>query len=119
VRVWASLGTPCSGLFLPVALLREPAGAGGTVRAVVPGILGDAAAWRSFAALSRRVETPGDEGRSALAAIRDALGPLEAEVWADAQVLWDAGSGVDTWETAAARWDAQARSILAALADPA
>src|SRR5690606_7483177 len=28
VRVWASLGTPCTGVFLPVALVDDPAGTG-------------------------------------------------------------------------------------------
>ena len=115
LRAWASLGTPCTGLFLPVALLREPAGAGGRVRAVVPAVLGDAAAWRSFAALSRRVEAPGDDGRAALAATRAALGPLEAEAWAEAEALWDAGAGVDAWEAAVTAWDARARTALTAL----
>src|SRR5690606_1452252 len=62
VRAWATLGTPCTGVYLPVAVLGD--------EAVVPSVLGDVDAWRSFSALSRAVERPGQEGSDALLAIR-------------------------------------------------
>ncbi|HET9611953.1 MAG TPA: hypothetical protein VFP06_20225 [Acidimicrobiales bacterium] len=110
-RLWASLGTPCCGVFLPVAMLpgRPP---------VLPPVLGDPAAWRSFAALSRRVEAPGDRGAAALAAARAALAPVEAGAWQEADALWAAGAGPAAWRAAAARCDAAVRAALAALAAP-
>lgn len=122
-RLWASLGTPCTAVFLPVAVVRGGAGPGdrsgdpaGEPLAVVPGVLGDADAWRSFAALSRRVEAPGDEGAAALAATRAVLAPLEAAAWEEADVLWAAGAPPGAWRAAAAGWDGNVRAALATLA---
>jgi hypothetical protein len=122
VRVWASLGTPCTAVFLPVAVFRgspphrHGAGSEPGPVAVVPGALGDIDAWRSFAALSRRVEAPGEGGAAALAAIRSALASLEASVWDEADALWAARSDPLAWRAAATRWDSAARAALASLA---
>lgn len=113
LRLWVSLGTPCCGVFLPVAVLR----ARGPL-AVVPAVLGEPGAWHSFAALSRRVEAPGDRGAAALADARAALVPVEAAAWAEADALWVAGAGPAAWRTAADGWDAAVRAALAALATP-
>ena len=107
LRAWASLGTPCTGAFLPVAILDG--------EAVVPAVLGDAEAWRSFAGLSRAVEAPGEDGRSALVATRAALAPIEASAWAEADELWAARSGPERWRAAAASWDARVRAALSDL----
>jgi hypothetical protein len=122
-RLWASLGTPCTAVFLPVAVFDGvpvtgdgPGDPAGEPLAVVPGVLGDTDAWRSFAALSRRVETPGDEGAAALAATRAVLAPLEAVAWEEADVLWAAGAPPGAWRAAATRWDGTVRAALAALA---
>jgi hypothetical protein len=110
-------------VFLPVAVVRGGAGPrdrsgdpAGEPLAVVPGVLGDADAWRSFAALSRRVEAPGDEGAAALAATRAVLAPLEAAAWEEADVLWAAGAPPGAWRAAAAGWDGNVRAALATLA---
>jgi secernin len=105
VRAWASLGTPCSGVFLPVRL-------SGADAAVVPEVLGDLATWRSFSRLSRAVEAPGDAGAEALAAVRAALGPLETEAWELADELWAAGADADQWAAAAAGWDVAVHRAL-------
>lgn len=108
VRVWATLGTPCTGIYLPIALL-------GVDRAVVPPVLGDDSAWRSSSALSRAAELPGEEGRAALEGIRSALAPIEASAWAEADELWGGGAGADDWRVASSRWDRQVREALEAL----
>jgi secernin len=120
VRVWASLGTPCTGVFLPVAVLRAAAGrlgtgAGPEPLAVVPGVLGDAEAWRGFAVLGRRAEAPGGEGSVALAAIRAELAPVEAAAWNEAEALWAAEASPDAWRAASESWDRAVRGALASL----
>ena len=117
LRVWASLGTPCTGVFLPVAVVVDGTGeerAAGP-RAVVPGVLGDAEAWRAFAALGRRVEVRGDRGAEALADARAVLAPVEAAAWDEADALWAAGAPPAGWRVAADRWDGAVRAALAAL----
>ena len=105
-------------MFLPVAVFPDPPhrsgerhGGHGPV-AVVPGVLGDMDAWRSFAALSRRVEAPGEGRAAALAAIRAALAPLEAWAWDEADALWAAASDLPAWHAATTRWDAAVRAAL-------
>lgn len=105
LRVWAALGTPCSSVYLPVAVLGD--------EAVVPSVLGDIGAWRSFSALSRAVERPGQEGSDALLAIRTSLATVEAAAWADAEELWAARAGAERWRGAAAGWDQLVRSAVA------
>lgn len=104
VRVWASLGTPCTGVFLPVAVSGDGA--------VVPPVLGSADAWDSFHVLSRAVERPGDEGAAALASVRAALAPVEADAWAEADELWDQDAGPERWRTAAGAWSTRVRGAL-------
>jgi hypothetical protein len=105
-RVWAASGTPCSSVYLPVGVIGN--------EAVVPSVLGDVDAWRSFSALSRTVERPGQDGGDALAAIRASLAPVEATAWADADELWDSRAGADRWRQAAAGWDRLVRDAVAA-----
>jgi hypothetical protein len=81
----------------------------------VPDVLGDAEAWRSFAALSRRVEAPGDQGSAALATTRGVLAPVEAAAWDEAEALWAAGAPPGTWRAAAREWDRCVRAALASL----
>lgn len=104
LRIWATLGTPCAGVYLPVGVFDDGA--------VVAPVLGDVDAWRSFAALSRAVEQPGDDGRAALAAVRALLGPIEADAWAEADELWDSGADARRWQAAAAGWDRRVRAAL-------
>ena len=69
LRAWVAPGSPCVSVFVPVF----PPDA-------VPAALADPAAWRAFAALRDRVEADS----SALAPIRAAFAPLEAELWREA-----------------------------------
>jgi hypothetical protein len=68
-RAWAALGSPCVSVFVP---LFTPAG--------VPRELSDEKLWRRFAELRDRAEVEDGE----LARIRSVLGPLEDELWAEA-----------------------------------
>lgn len=112
VRIWATLGTPCTGIYLPVAVL-------GPADAVVPEVLGDAGAWSSFSSLSRAAERPGDEGRAALAEVRAALAPIEADAWDEADELWDRRADRSSWRTAADAWSGRVRETLAESHPPA
>ena len=122
-RVWASLGTACTAVFLPVAMFNgasrpgdDSGGRAGGPLAVVPEVLRDAGAWRAFATLSRRVEAPGEQGSAALAATRAVLAPLEATAWGEGDALWAAGAPPEAWRVAATGWDGAVRAALASLA---
>ncbi|HEY5640576.1 MAG TPA: peptidase family C69 [Dehalococcoidia bacterium] len=69
LRAWVTPGNPCVGVFVPVF----PPDA-------VPAALADPATWSAFATLRERVEADS----AALAPIRKAVAPLEAELWAEA-----------------------------------
>ncbi len=69
LRAWVAPGSPCVSVYVPVF----PSDA-------VPAALAGPAAWRAFAALRDRVEADS----SALAPIRAAFAPLEAELWCEA-----------------------------------
>jgi hypothetical protein len=113
-HVWASLGTPCTGVFVPIGLFAGSRSTQPT--AVVSRLLGDAAAWRAFAALGRQVEAPGEQGAEALTAIRAVFDPLEASLWEEAASLHATRADRASWEQAADRWTAQLASALTELA---
>jgi secernin len=71
VRAWAALASPCSSLYLPIF----PETDGG-----VPPALAEAGTWARFDELRTRSEADPE----ALAVTRAVLGPLEAELWAEA-----------------------------------
>jgi len=71
-RAWVAPGSPCASVFIP---LFPPL--------AVPAALGEPEVWRRFAALRVRVERDGD----ALFEVRAAFGPLEAELWAEADAI--------------------------------
>ena len=78
LRAWVAPGQPCVSVFVPVFPPHA-----------VPVALGDPAVWRAFAVLRDRVES--DAG--ALAEIRSLFGPLEAELWVEAdEVAGDAAA---------------------------
>jgi secernin len=108
MRVWASLGTPCTGVFLPVGVVAEGA--------VLAPVLGEADAWRAFSDLGRAVERPGEEGRGRLESVRSVLEPVEAAAWAEADELWSSRAGGDGWRQATLRWDERVRAVLAGVA---
>lgn len=72
LRAWVAPGQPCVSFFVPVF----PPGA-------VPSALGDSTTWHTYEALRDWSET--DPG--APASIREALGPLEAELWSEADAI--------------------------------
>jgi secernin len=76
LRAWVAIGSPCVGVYVPGF---PPAG--------LPSELAEPATWARFARLRDRVE--GHGGSDALAEIRAVLGPLEAELWEEA----DAAAG--------------------------
>ncbi len=70
-RAWIALGSPCFSVFVPVF---PPLG--------VPRELARPARWRAFEALRPAVEGP--DGEEALRRVRSVLGPLERELWEEA-----------------------------------
>jgi secernin len=73
-RAWFALGSPCVSVFVPAF---PPA--------VVATELADPALWARFDALRQRVEANGAE----LGAIRAEFGPLERELWIEADLVVD------------------------------
>lgn len=87
VRLWACLGSPCVGIYVPLLV------------GAVPTELGDATVWSHFDALRRAAEA--DPAMAAM--IRTRLGPLEADAWTAADVRVTAGDlDPDRWATVAA-----------------
>lgn len=97
LRAWVSLGSPCTGVFVPIF---PPFG--------VPPAWAEVATAERFAVLSRSVEGADEDAAAIrLADIRAVLGPLETELWAEADqtdagdpdavasFLGDAGTRVD------------------------
>jgi secernin len=72
MRAWVAAGNPCVSIYVPVFPPHA-----------VPGELADPALWSRFAGLRDRVEREPD----ALSEIRSVFGPLEAELWAEADVV--------------------------------
>ncbi|MFN8036611.1 MAG: hypothetical protein U0V73_11805 [Acidimicrobiia bacterium] len=77
-RGWFALGSPCASVYVPAFLPDQ-----------VPPDLADALLWARFAALRDRVEADG----AALDAVRAVLGPLEAELWHEADSVADDPGG--------------------------
>ena len=114
---WVRRAPPCSCRSGCSALPHAPATradlAGGPL-AVVPDVLGDAEAWRSFAALSRRVEAPGDQGSAALATTRRAR-PGRGRRLGRGRCPVGSRRSARTWRAAAREWDRSVRAALASL----
>jgi hypothetical protein len=72
LRAWVAPGNPCVSVFVPVF---PPA--------AVPRALAGSRVWRGFADLRDRVEANAE----ALLEIRSVFGPLEAELWAQADLI--------------------------------
>ncbi len=75
-RIWVALGSPCVSIYVP---MFPDAG--------VPVALSASSTWSRFAALRDRVEADPE----ALGTIQDHLAPVEAELWAHADAVADAG----------------------------
>jgi len=71
-RAWACLGSPCTGIFLPLFPPHD-----------VPGILSDPSTWDRCDSLRGRVEARPE----ALGRIRNVLAPLEARLWEEADTI--------------------------------
>ena len=88
LRAWVALGSPCASVYVPV--FPAPAVGG------LPAVLADEATWWRFHALRRRVEDGHDAGDDgALVAVRAVLGPIEDELWAEADAIAAAWRGDD------------------------
>lgn len=72
LRHWIALGSPCVSIYVP-----------GFGMETVPPALAEPATWQRFVRLRDRVEADG----RALAAIRAELGPVENELWEQAEVV--------------------------------
>ncbi|MDO8614403.1 MAG: hypothetical protein Q7T33_01525 [Dehalococcoidia bacterium] len=88
LRAWVAPGSPCTSVYLPVFPPHA-----------VPPALADPAVWRSFAALRDRAER--DAG--GLAGVRAVFGPLEADLWDEADAVAarpqrQAGFVAQAWE---------------------
>jgi secernin len=89
LRAWVALGSPCVSVYVPV--FPPPAAPGGVAPA-----LATEATWLRFRALRQRVETAHDAGDDeAMRAVRAVLGPLEDELWAEADAVAAAWRGDD------------------------
>lgn len=120
VRVWATLGNPCVGVYLPFPIDRAGrdaarTDAAGAASTSLPSVLGDRAVWHAFAALSDRVEVVGDDGHQALREVRHVLDPIEHRAWQAADELWSSGSGRSAWTVATESWGAELRRALGEL----
>jgi secernin len=82
VRVWVALGSPCASIYVPGFL---PSG--------VAAALADVSTAERFASLARSVE--GADGAARLADIRVTLGPLETDLWHEADDLVARGDARD------------------------
>lgn len=97
LRAWVAVASPCVSVYVPVF---PPDG--------VPIELARSDTWDRFAALRARVEDDGAE----LGAIRDALGPLESELWDEADVAaGDAGASEQFIASVWPRLDAALTSL--------
>jgi len=74
-RAWVALGSPCTSVYVPVFPFD-----GG-----VPRQLAEPETWTRFAALRDLVEADGDR----LADVRAVLGPVEGELWEEADAVAD------------------------------
>jgi secernin len=90
LRAWVALGRPCVGVYLPVFPFDA-----------VPVPIGSEHSWRRFDALRARAEGA-PEG---LAEIRAVLGPLEAELWEEADEIASADDPRGRSAFAGTAWD--------------
>jgi secernin len=101
LRAWVAPGSPCASIYMPVF---PPAG--------VPAALADPRTWSRFDRLRDRVESD----PSALAEIRAVLGPVETELWDEADAIASGDDERDRIAFVAGVW-ARVDVALARLAD--
>lgn len=107
LRAWVALGSPCASVYVPVF---PPLG--------VPPELADRASWARFARLRDRVEADDPAGAEALAEIRAALAPVEADLWDEADAIAASADPARAAEFAAGAWR-RVEPCLARLVSPA
>lgn len=88
LRLWIALGSPCVSVYVPVFF------------DAVPRELSDPLQWDRLRVLRDRVEADG----SALAEVRSVLGPVEADLWEEADALAESGDPVALKAYAASAW---------------
>jgi secernin len=87
-RAWVCLGSPCTGVYVPVFL------------DACPEELGDETQWQRFTQLRTHVEADSE----ALVDIRRVLGPVETTLWAMADDVWDSGEAGRRLDFAQSAW---------------
>jgi hypothetical protein len=100
LRAYVALGSPCVSVYVP-AFVATMAGA----LPFVPFELSNEAMWRAADALRERVDADPD----ALGPIRDVLGPVEAELWAEADEIIE---HPDRWNEVGRSWGGRALAAL-------
>ena len=106
-RAWVALGNPCASVFVPV-VAPSPS----TPRGSVPAALGDEVWAHRFAALSRAAETD----VASLESVRGVLGPVETELWDEADALVPLDVGPARWQSFASEAERRVRGALDTLA---
>ena len=100
LRVYVALGSPCVSIYVP-AFLRTMADAS----LFVPFELSSEVMWRAADALRERV----DADPESIESIREVLGPVEAELWSEAD---DVVEHPDRWNEVGRSWGSRALGAL-------
>ncbi len=106
-RAWVALGNPCASVFMPV-VAPSPTAPSGSVPDALAGEL-----WaRRFAAVSRAAETD----VASLESVRSVLGPVEVELWDEADALGPRGADPARWHLFASEAERRVQGALDTLA---
>jgi secernin len=100
LRTYVALGSPCVSIYIPAF----PSTAGG-LAPFIPFEVSRAELWHAAAALRTRVEADPD----AIHGIRQVLGPVVGELWAEAD---DVADRPDLWGSVGASWGSRALAAL-------
>jgi dipeptidase len=100
LRTYVALGSPCASIYVP-AFPKTVAGR----TPFVPFEISAEAMWRAADAVRQRV----DADPESIGAIRSVLGPVEAELWAEADEVVDRPQD---WSRVATSWGGRALSAL-------
>ena len=100
IRAWFAAGSPCTSIYVP-AFPRSVAGP----PPFVPPELSGEGLWHAADALRQRVE----DDPAALAGIRELIGPIEDELWGEADSVL---GQPDRWAVAGAAWGGRALHAL-------
>ncbi len=95
-RVWACLGCPCVGIYVP------------SFPPAVPAEWAEPSQWARFAVLRDRVDA---QGLGTLRAVREVLGPVEAALWDEADEISAAGDAAGARTFATGAWSSVDRAL--------